>query len=125
MQVLLCPEKSRPEENKDKAVLEYTAAVDAWAVGIVCYELLIGHPPFERESPTQTSEHIMYRAPPMPPSLSPGAKQFIVTALVKVSHALRLDSVVGQGKMALPSLVRDCSRYCTAICPASWGYVTH
>ena len=86
MQVLLCPEKSRPEENKDKAVLEYTAAVDAWAVGIVCYELIIGHPPFERESPTQTSEHIMYRAPPMPPSLSPGAKHFIISALVKVSH---------------------------------------
>ena len=86
LQVLLCPEKSRPEENKDKAVLEYTAAVDGWAVGIVCYELLVGHPPFERESPTQTSEHIMYRAPPMPPSLSPGAKHFIVSALVKVSH---------------------------------------
>lgn len=84
LQVLVCPEKSRPEENKEQKVLEYTAAVDAWAIGIVCFELLVGHPPFEKKSQAQTYEHIMYRAPEMPSCLSVGAKQFITSALVKV-----------------------------------------
>lgn len=84
MQVLVCPEKSRPEENKEQVVLQYTAAVDAWAIGIVCFELMVGHPPFEKKSQSQTYEHIMYRAPEMPASLSSGAKQFITSALVKV-----------------------------------------
>ena len=87
-QVLLCPEKSRPEENKEQVVLEYTAAVDAWAIGIVCFELMVGHPPFEKKSQSQTYEHIMYRAPVMPSVLSEGAKQFITSALVKVRNCI-------------------------------------
>ena len=83
--MLVCPEKSRPEENKEKQMLEYTAAVDAWAVGIVAFELLVGHPPFEKKSKEETYEHIMYRAPVVPSFLSDQAKSFIVTALVKVS----------------------------------------
>lgn len=84
----MCPEKSRPEENKEKEVLEYTNAVDAWAVGIVAFELLVGHPPFEKESRGETYEHIMYRAPVLPEYLSDQAKSFIVCALVKVSNIL-------------------------------------
>ena len=84
LQVLVCPEKSRPEENKEQAILEYTAAVDAWAIGIVCFELLVGHPPFEKKSQSQTYEHIMYRAPVIPSIVGPGAKNFISSALIKV-----------------------------------------
>ncbi len=35
--------------------------VDAWAVGILCYELMVGYPPFEQESRAATYEHIMYK----------------------------------------------------------------
>lgn len=82
--MLLCPEKTRPEENKDQPILEYTEAVDAWSIGIVCFELLVGHPPFEKQSQSQTYEHIMYRAPVMPAMLTAGSKQFITSALIKV-----------------------------------------
>ena len=58
--------------------------VDAWAVGILAYELLVGYPPFEQESRAGTYEHIMYKDPYYSSSLSPEAKQFIAFALVKV-----------------------------------------
>lgn len=45
--MLECPFKSRPIDNKDNERLHYTAAVDAWAVGVLAYELLVGRPPFE------------------------------------------------------------------------------
>ena len=64
MQVLLCPEKSHPQENKERALLAYGAGVDAWAAGVLAYELAIGHPPFERETRSDTVEQIMC-APPL------------------------------------------------------------
>ena len=86
MQVLLCPEKSRPQENKDKVLLGYTAMVDAWAMGILAYELIVGRPPFEKQSRAATYEHIMYRKPEFPASMSSDAKDFVFTALTKVSQ---------------------------------------
>lgn len=71
-------------------MLEYTAAVDAWAVGIVAFELLVGHPPFEKESKQETYEHIMYRAPVLPNTMSEQAKSFIVSSLVKVGFPFKL-----------------------------------
>ena len=84
MQVLLCPEKSRPQENKDKVLLGYTAMVDAWAMGILAYELLVGKPPFEKQSRAATYEHIMYRKPEFPVTMSADAKDFVFLALTKV-----------------------------------------
>ena len=86
VQVLLCPEKSRPQENKDKVLLGYTAMVDAWAMGILAYELIVGRPPFEKQSRAATYEHIMYRKPEFPPNMSPDAKDFVFTALTKVLY---------------------------------------
>lgn len=89
-QVLLCPEKSRPQENKDKVLLGYTSMVDAWAMGILAYELVVGRPPFEKQSRAATYEHIMYRKPECPANLSAEAKDFVFSALTKVSVALLL-----------------------------------
>lgn len=86
VQVLLCPEKSRPQENKEKVLLGYTAMVDAWAMGILAYELTVGRPPFEKQSRAATYEHIMYRKPEFPTNMSPDAKNFVFTALTKVLH---------------------------------------
>lgn len=88
-QVLVCPEKSYPQENKDKILLGYTAMVDAWAMGILAYELIVGHPPFEKESRAATYEHIMFRKPGFPAWISDEAREFIVTALTKVGPATR------------------------------------
>ena len=62
-----------------------TLQVDAWAVGILAYELLVGYPPFEQESRAATYEHIMYKEPKFPAWMTEEAKQFISLALHKVS----------------------------------------
>ncbi|KAG2490371.1 hypothetical protein HYH03_011173 [Edaphochlamys debaryana] len=82
-EVLVCPDKRRPEENKDKVLLGYTAQVDSWAVGILAYELLVGYPPFEQESRAATYEHIMYKEPKYPAWMTEDAKKFIGVALCK------------------------------------------
>ena len=87
----MCPEKSHPRENKDKVLLGYTNMVDAWAMGILAFELIVGHPPFEKESRAATYEHIMYRKPTFPAWMTDEARDFITTALTKVGpdHAQR------------------------------------
>ncbi len=82
--MLVCPEKSRPDENKDKQLLGYTELVDAWAMGILAFELIVGRPPFEKESRAATYEHIMYRKAQFPAWLSDDARDFITMALAKV-----------------------------------------
>eukprot|EP00195_Chlamydomonas_chlamydogama_P004613 CAMPEP_0202918608 /NCGR_PEP_ID=MMETSP1392-20130828/73875_1 /ASSEMBLY_ACC=CAM_ASM_000868 /TAXON_ID=225041 /ORGANISM="Chlamydomonas chlamydogama, Strain SAG 11-48b" /LENGTH=478 /DNA_ID=CAMNT_0049611715 /DNA_START=294 /DNA_END=1727 /DNA_ORIENTATION=+ len=86
-EVLICPDKRRPEENKDKVLLAYTAQVDSWAVGILAYELLVGYPPFEQESRAATYEHIMYKEPKFPAWMSEDARKFITVALCKNATA--------------------------------------
>ncbi|KAK9834350.1 hypothetical protein WJX84_004182, partial [Apatococcus fuscideae] len=85
-EVLVCPEKSRPDENKDKQLLGYTALVDAWAMGILAFELIVGRPPFEKESRAATYEHIMYRKAHFPAWLSDDARDFITMALAKAAR---------------------------------------
>lgn len=41
-EVLRCPLKRQPGDNKDRADLHYATAVDAWAVGVLAFELLTG-----------------------------------------------------------------------------------
>ena len=64
--MLGCPEKCRPEDNKDCKRLWYGRTVDAWAIGVLAYELITGKPPFERETRAAT-----YEVPPPPASAAP------------------------------------------------------
>lgn len=38
--------------------------VDLWCLGVLCYELLVGHPPFESASHTETYRRITKVRPP-------------------------------------------------------------
>ena len=80
----MCPEKSRPQENKEKTLLGYTHSVDAWAIGVLGYELIVGQPPFERDTRLETYEQIMYHKPHYPAWLSDLSRSFISAALTKV-----------------------------------------
>eukprot|EP00879_Flechtneria_rotunda_P012674 GHRR01013233.1.p1 GENE.GHRR01013233.1~~GHRR01013233.1.p1 ORF type:complete len:863 (+),score=345.89 GHRR01013233.1:1839-4427(+) len=84
-EVLVCPDKRQPEENKDKVALSYGRQVDAWAVGCLACELVTGVPPFESESRSTTYQLIMYREPKLPGYLSVAAKSFIIASLAKNS----------------------------------------
>ena len=44
----MCPDKHKPGDHKDMKHLYYTPVVDAWAVGVLAYELIIGRPPFDK-----------------------------------------------------------------------------
>lgn len=84
-EVLCCPEKSQPQENKEKQLLAYGSACDVWAIGVLAVELIAGHPPFERESRADTYECIMYKSPDLGAlPLSDAARSFVTAALTKV-----------------------------------------
>lgn len=55
----------------------YNGSVDQWCLGILCYEFLVGCPPFESESTEMTYEKIRRLAINYPSFMSIGAKDLI------------------------------------------------
>jgi serine/threonine protein kinase len=45
-EILDCPTKKNPLENKDNPAIGYSNKVDCWSVGVLAYELSCGCPPF-------------------------------------------------------------------------------
>lgn len=83
MQVLRCPDKQLPDDNKDRTDLVYNEAVDAWAVGVLAAELIVGRPPFGMADRESTMRAISQGLPLIPDWVSSGAASFIALALDK------------------------------------------
>eukprot|EP00798_Chlamydomonas_sp_ICE-L_P012871 gene12871-5377_t len=83
-EVLKCPFKSYPEENKDNINLSYSSSmVDSWALGILSYEMLVGFPPFYDQHRQGTENRILVQDPVCPSYLSDDAQSFVKMALKK------------------------------------------
>ncbi|GAX84569.1 hypothetical protein CEUSTIGMA_g11990.t1 [Chlamydomonas eustigma] len=82
-EILRCPFKARPDENKDNAQLQYAGGVDSWAVGVLTYELLVGYPPFYDKTREGTENLILHSAPVFPMGVTEEARSFINCALTK------------------------------------------
>eukprot|EP00798_Chlamydomonas_sp_ICE-L_P027062 gene27062-2293_t len=82
-EVLNCPFKNRPEENKEKQALYYSLTVDTWAVGVLTYELLVGFPPFNDKQRAAIEDKIREDTPRFPSAMNELAQNFITKALQK------------------------------------------
>ncbi|CAN8028546.1 unnamed protein product, partial [Ixodes persulcatus] len=56
-------------------------AADVWAMGCIMYAMLVGYPPFETSTLSETYQRIMRNAYTIPPSLSEPAQQLIAAML--------------------------------------------
>ncbi|XP_032902319.1 aurora kinase B-B-like isoform X2 [Amblyraja radiata] len=63
--------------------------VDLWSLGILCYEFLVGHPPFESSSHQDTYRKICKVEVQFQPSMSEGAKS-LIGQLLRHNPILRL-----------------------------------
>ena len=63
--------------------------VDHWTVGILCYEFLVGKPPFESQTNQDTYQRITALKYEFPPYVSDGAKD-LIKGLLKINPRERL-----------------------------------
>uniref|UniRef100_A0A7S4BZW7 cGMP-dependent protein kinase n=2 Tax=Chrysotila carterae TaxID=13221 RepID=A0A7S4BZW7_CHRCT len=74
-----------PEYLAPEIILEkgHGKAVDYWALGVLFYEMLNGHSPFEAEETLQTYQKILDGTVNYPPNIDPDAKDLIGKLLQK------------------------------------------
>ncbi|XP_037665004.1 aurora kinase B isoform X3 [Choloepus didactylus] len=63
--------------------------VDLWCIGVLCYELLVGNPPFESASHNETYRRIVKVDLKFPTAMPPGA-QDLISKLLKHNPSERL-----------------------------------
>merc|ERR1712109_153343 len=84
-----------PPEMVDQNVNEYDANVDLWALGVLCYEFLVGNPPFETESHQETYRRILNVDIKWPDKFPVGGKDLIQNLLKrKPTERLPLEDVL-------------------------------
>jgi len=81
------PDYIAPEVFSQKG---YGAEVDWWSLGVICYECLVGYPPFYAEEPLQTCRKIVNfkRSLKIPPEagLSAHARDIVLKLIVSARH---------------------------------------
>lgn len=82
-EVILCPDKYHPGDNKHRIDLAYGERVDAWAMGILAYELVVGRSPFGMSDRERTIHAITSSQPSFPAWTSEGVQGFVSMALEK------------------------------------------
>lgn len=63
----------------------YDIYVDHWCLGILCYEFLVGRPPFLSDSSDETYRKIKKVDIPWPPQVTSGAKDLISQLIKRIS----------------------------------------
>ncbi|XP_067866011.1 aurora kinase B [Heterodontus francisci] len=89
--------------------------VDLWCLGILCYEFLVGHPPFESASHQETYRRICKVDVQFRPSMSEGAKS-LISQLLRHNPVLRLPL---KGVMEHPWVKSNARRLLPPECTAS------
>ncbi|GCC21496.1 aurora kinase B isoform X1 [Chiloscyllium punctatum] len=89
--------------------------VDLWCLGILCYEFLVGHPPFESSSHQETYRKICKVEIHFPSSMSDGAKS-LISQLLRHNPVLRLPL---KGVMEHPWVKANARRLLPPECTAS------
>lgn len=82
-EVVACPCKVNPCDNKKRDDLWYGVKVDTWSCGVMAYELLTGKYLFQGTTPTSTMFAITYRQICLPDGMSDAAQRFVKRALSK------------------------------------------
>eukprot|EP00775_Hariotina_reticulata_P012406 gene12406-12541_t len=84
-EVVICPDKCQPSDHKEKTHLHYTYLVDAWAVGVLAYELTVGRAPFDAGHKRGTIDNILNAQPRFPAWISDTCRHFVTWSLTKDS----------------------------------------
>mmetsp|Transcript_71702 Transcript_71702/g.226541 ORF Transcript_71702/g.226541 Transcript_71702/m.226541 type:complete len:402 (+) Transcript_71702:221-1426(+) len=84
-EVLVCPDKNNAKQVA--AAGRYDFAVDAWAMGVLAFEVVVGRAPFEGETKDKTCSKIMREDTKFPSYLSAKLQDFISKSLNK--HATK------------------------------------
>ncbi|XP_064210965.1 aurora kinase C [Tribolium castaneum] len=64
----------------------YGKYVDHWCLGVLCYEFLVGHPPFESKTSEETYHKIRHVDLKFPEDVPSGARDLISKLLTRSSH---------------------------------------
>ncbi|XP_032983688.1 aurora kinase C isoform X2 [Rhinolophus ferrumequinum] len=87
----------------------YNEKVDLWCIGVLCYELLVGNPPFESTSYSETYRRILKVDLRFPPSIPLGAQDLIGKLLryqpserLPLAHILQHSWVRAHSRRVLP-----------------------
>ncbi|BFZ19788.1 hypothetical protein BsWGS_22827 [Bradybaena similaris] len=92
----------------------HNEAVDLWSLGVLCYEFLVGSPPFEAEGHSETYRRICKVDLKFPDHVSDGAKDLIVKLLrhdpktrLPLADVLKHPWVVKNSQETAATLVTD------------------
>lgn len=68
---------------------DHSAAVDLWAIGVLCYEFLVGKPPFEHDKQSDTYKAIKSVSFTYPDYVRRGPRE-LISKLLKVDPQERI-----------------------------------